>query len=276
MTALQTKSAADPSVLRDCHPLVHAIGFAAFNQLNSVSEAMIDGADWCTSGYYHGVFEGAFTQTDDPIALMQTVCVSQPDHTFRDWQCHHGIGHGLMFYYENDLPAATDACHRFPDSFQSEACINGMFMENFVADGIVHKAPYRQAENPLYPCAEQAEADQAHCYATAAHYFLTLYPNAYADGFKWCKEAGTQEANCVRGIASRAMRDQLAHPEVVEALCRQAGDFEPWCIIGMTSVYLSHIGNSSTGDAFCASLSLSHQVPCLLELEDFRTTYESI
>ena len=42
--------------------------------------------------------------------------------------CIHGLGHGLVVYYDDDLMAAVDACNDFSDDL-SYTCKNGVMME---------------------------------------------------------------------------------------------------------------------------------------------------
>ena len=99
-------------------------GGEAFKVLNSE----------CMSGYTHGVTEAFFREhgTENITDNLQVICNNETNN-FVAHQCYHGIGHGLMAFYDYDMPQALKGCEDLPT--HRESCYSGVFMENVVEIG---------------------------------------------------------------------------------------------------------------------------------------------
>ncbi len=96
---------------QSCHRIVHAIGAAALARFgNDIPKTFAKGSAICGSGYYHGVLERALVKvrsrepaTIAPVA--RRLCASARKMTpWIEYQCLHGLGHGLMIATGLDLP----------------------------------------------------------------------------------------------------------------------------------------------------------------------------
>jgi hypothetical protein len=91
------------------------------------------------SGCYHGVIQAYFADSrggDGGItpAKLNGLCEPYrgPDKRWLEFQCAHGIGHGVMAVESHNLLRALDTCDILADRFEKEACWGGAFMENVV------------------------------------------------------------------------------------------------------------------------------------------------
>ncbi|GFN39573.1 MAG: hypothetical protein YK1309IOTA_530007 [Marine Group I thaumarchaeote] len=119
--------------IEDCHFTAHAIGYTTFQKNPDLTKALMNGISNCRNGYFHGVLSGFFDylneQGKEVSNWYQTSCDDLVDgkrSTFT--ACIHGIGHGLVFYFEDDLKSSVDACKEIPEEIQYH-CINGVMMQ---------------------------------------------------------------------------------------------------------------------------------------------------
>ncbi len=255
----------DEEILRSCHPIVHEIGHAAYDKYGDFGEAMKYQDEVCNSGYVHGVIEERFAQSDDVLADMKTLCADYRSGSYLQWQCYHGIGHGVMYYTSNDLPRALEMCDAFEDASGRSSCVNGAFMENFSADGNLHTSEYLKEDDPLYPCAEQEERRKADCYIYAPTYFLSQNEEDYEGALELCEDA--EEAFrpvCVQGVGSQAMKENLDDPKLVESVCEGNSPANTiHCVRGMASLYVNHHGGIEPARGMCGRLEPSNEAACL-------------
>ncbi|MBP9732177.1 MAG: hypothetical protein KBD29_01825 [Candidatus Magasanikbacteria bacterium] len=258
LSYLQELMEENQKILRACHGLVHAIGHAAYLKYD-FSEAMQYQDDLCGSGYIHGVVESSFKDVPDIFYALKNVCkkFNGPLGT-----CYHGVGHGLMYYTDNDLPQAISYCNTYTNRDQQIRCAEGVYMENFSTESGAHESIYLREEDPLYPCAEQPANYRQVCYFYSPIYYLTLHPNAYTDALQWCSEAGNYTAACVRGVGSRVSKENIHNPKFMEDMCTSDPTHTTLCIDGMVSYYLVHFASLSKAREMCDLLEPENQSAC--------------
>jgi hypothetical protein len=139
LAALLILSREDTDVARDGHVYAHGIGISAYKTPETVAETF----GLCTtdfqSGCYHGVIQAYFsdsrgTQGGVTPAKLNALCqpYRTPDKRWLEFQCAHGIGHGVMAVEKHHLLKALDACDLIADIFERQSCWGGAFMENVV------------------------------------------------------------------------------------------------------------------------------------------------
>ena len=157
----------------DCHDRAHELGRRAYEVVGS--EAFKSCGIECHSGCRHGATEAFFADngTSDLISGMGVLCGDEMDNKFHMHQCIHGIGHGLMAWYDYDLHKALQACDLIEHPFHQSSCYSGVFMENIVGSIVRDEsAPggegYHQTnflnDDPHYPCNVVADRYQWQCY----------------------------------------------------------------------------------------------------------------
>ena len=99
----------------DCHFASHYIGHVAFEENPNVIENLfgID-SSICRGGFYHGTLAAHFSQLKEEGKSIsnsyKTLC-NKLMGTVDYQDCVHGLGHGFVHYYSDDLKSSVDACH---------------------------------------------------------------------------------------------------------------------------------------------------------------------
>ncbi|MBV9109827.1 MAG: hypothetical protein JO306_10510, partial [Gemmatimonadetes bacterium] len=139
MAALGLLAHADSNVARDGHIYAHGIGIAAYRTADSVGQTFSRCTADFQSGCYHGVIQAYFADRRGGDAgvtpqKLNALCLPyrSAEGRWLQFQCAHGIGHGLMAVESHDLLRALDSCDLLADSFEKQACWGGAFMENIV------------------------------------------------------------------------------------------------------------------------------------------------
>jgi hypothetical protein len=195
---------------------------------------------------------------------MKTVCSNYKVTTFIGWECYHGVGHGLMYFTQNDLPKSLSLCDSYKNYDEQMACINGVFMENFNVDQDVHISKYVNAHDPFYPCTNEKTKYKTDCYLYAPTYFLSLHKNDYAQALHICKTAEKDfRLTCISGVGSQAIKEHINSPKFVEQLCMQQPTEETnACISGMVGLYINHFGGLTEAKELCSKLEKTNQSTC--------------
>ncbi len=257
---LRIDAQSDPELAKLCHPLVHQLGHDAYARYNDFQTALKYQENTCNSGYLHGVIEAYFVNSTNVYEDMKTVCTAQDFG-----RCHHAIGHGLMYFTSNDLPKSISLCKsQFSRTDAQNYCSQGVYMENFNTNQELHPSKYLHPDDQFYPCAEQEARFQASCFYYAPAYYLTTHAYDYPGAFSWCSKAGkTYEPQCVRGVASLAIKYNITNPQMVEGYCNNLSPtMTGYCIDGMVGLYVNHYDSLKQGHELCASLEPKNQQTC--------------
>lgn len=244
-------------VFEYCHALAHEIGHSAYAYYG-FEQALLFEEDLCGAGYLHGVVEHFLKDQTDVLLALKTVCVED------DGVCLHGVGHGLMIYVNNDIPAALAYCDEFESYSAQIHCSEGVFMENFGLDWNLHAHPYLNLEDPLYPCSSQDEKYKNTCYFYAPRFFNRLNEGAYEAAITWCLTAEENYIqDCIRGTGSTMMKYSMDEIERIEEVCNGApGEYRTFCIRGMTSYFIVNYASAEKGNELCAVLQEDNQKAC--------------
>jgi hypothetical protein len=244
--------------------LTHDVGREAFRKFKDFGIAMQHQDEMCNSGYLHGVIEAYFKNSDNLLSTMKTVCRGYKLGSFASWECLHGVGHGIMFYTENDLPLSIRSCEIYRDRFSLSACVNGVFMENFNTDQKIHPSKYLRADDPFYPCNDQKDDYKSDCYLNAPTYYLHLHKGSYGDALVWCGSADSRYiSTCVEGVGSQAIKENINSPRIVERICMvEASQIRQWCIYGMVSLYINNFGSLDLARSLCNNLDWTDKQSC--------------
>ncbi|MFL5539251.1 MAG: hypothetical protein ACJ8J0_09670 [Longimicrobiaceae bacterium] len=175
MAALLLLSKDVDVVSRDGHVFAHGIGIAAYKSPETVGQTFaLCTADF-QSGCYHGVIQAYFADSrggDAGVTPQKLNGLCQPyrapDRRWLEFQCAHGIGHGVMAVESHHLLRALDSCDLLTDVFEKQACWGGAFMENVVNATQPHHMNVTQVADVSEHAGHGAPAaDSAH--AAAGH-----------------------------------------------------------------------------------------------------------
>ena len=106
------------NIIDDCHFTAHHVGFATFQENPDLTENIMNAEHTCRNGFYHGLLSAFFDnmkKEGKDISNWHKVACDEFVDTKKYEPCIHGIGHGLVFYYEDDLRQAIDACDELPE-----------------------------------------------------------------------------------------------------------------------------------------------------------------
>ena len=263
----------DPKVERSCHGLVHDIGHAAYAKYQDFSTAVGYQDDVCGSGYLHGVIEAYFKSQIDLLSAMKKVCNGTASS---GGKCYHGVGHGIMYFNNNNLPEAISLCDTYPADFAKITCSEGVFMENFNSEERFHTSKYLNPADPLFPCRDQTNFYKYSCYFYAPDYFLRLHNRDYAAAVSWCRTAEEGYiSKCLNGLGSRVMKQNIGSPLLVESICEKTGKQEltDSCIDGLVSYFLVNYESRAKARAVCATLHTANRPACFTAISKRSTSF---
>lgn len=259
----------DPTVLVICHRIAHMIGSAALAHFKgNVAEAYSHGSASCASGYYHGILERAFlhvTTTNGLIRVARTICAGSHVRRFGflDYQCVHGLGHGLMIQTAYDLPLALSVCAHLQTRWDEISCTGGVFMENG-SSVYGWKSRYLKDSDPLYPCDWVKLRSKASC-------FLRVTTQIYkVNGADWKKTAETchsleerWQLYCFRSYGRDAVGSSRGEgADVILSRCALTGSGESACLYGAARTLADTNGKPAPAAAFCDRAPASGQAEC--------------
>jgi hypothetical protein len=144
----------------DLHLLGHVVGNVLFAQEG------IDGIHACTQNFRnacsHSIVVGLFSERGvGALSDVVTACKDAPGGSGAYTMCFHGLGHGVLAYYNYDLEQALPLCKEAGASSSTGneyvECVGGTIMEMIAG---VHdreawekeRTKYFKDNDPLYPC----------------------------------------------------------------------------------------------------------------------------
>lgn len=179
-------------------------------------------------------------------------------------KCFHGLGHGPMFFSENDLESSLRYCKTLSEGFQRIQCAEGVFMENFETGESVHPSASLHADNPFFPCRAQQDPYKGVCAFYAPRSYIAKHPGDYAGALQWCERVPTvSRSACIKGVGSVAMKEHIDEPLLSERVCDGADASERrYCIEGFVSYRTVRFASVSKGRELCAMLQPGNRASC--------------
>lgn len=264
---------ANPSLARDCHPLLHEVGHEAYEKFDGFQNAAATYDELCNSGYLHGLIESHFLASNDIKAILQTTCQIEGVTTYRQWQCFHGVGHGAMYYTDKNVNNSIELCKKLPDNFAIGSCVNGIFMERFivVSHSGAHATNATDIDQSL--CKNQPSEYKSDCYFYAPTADLTLRPNDYKRAARMCKKVERDYVlACTRGLGAQVMKENITNPAVARDFCTDLRKkYETSCVSGALSLFINHHGSISQASELCQSTYKAHEAECQAVVKDKQT-----
>ena len=207
-----------------CHRIVHIIGSATLTRNDgNVGRTFAQGSSTCFSGYYHGVLERSLVSVRSHAAsalggIARGLC---DDEVVRrvaelEYQCLHGLGHGLMITTGYNLPVALRVCDFLRTEWEATSCNGGAFMEN-ISTSYGVRSRYVKDEDPVYPCNWVAEADKLTCYQLVTSRILQVVGVDWEEVARICSEVETGWVQACFQSLGRDVAGQT-HREVDEIL----------------------------------------------------------
>ncbi len=225
--ALTTLEEEIGTATNECHRIAHNIGSASLARYKGdVGRTFAEGSSTCASGYYHGVLSRALVnvksyESSALGAVARGLCTGEEVQALAEleYQCLHGLGHGLMITTGYNLPTSLEVCDHLQGKWNATSCNGGVFMENFFTS-YGGQSPWVRDDDPVYPCNDVAEEDKQTCYQLVTSRILRVI------GVDWERTAelcASVEKNWVascfesygRDVAGQTHRD----PEEIREVC---------------------------------------------------------
>ena len=251
LQTLRNDSAHVPEINAMCHRISHEIGRISMKQSKNFKDAVAQQDSFCNSGYLHGAIEEFLSHQTINSETLQKVCPLGSKFSYYDWECWHGIGHGIMYSNDNNLKSSLAICEDQKNTSAKAACANGVFMELFGQEQ-TEKNP---DINPFSICSEQPPELKSDCYLYTASSYLTIHKKMYKEAFTWCKTAEKEYIKaCIQGVGAEVIKTHLDDIKLVDQTCQSSGDYNS-CITGVASYSYFHFGSSRPVGYICLQLS---------------------
>lgn len=259
------QSQSDQAFARDCHPMMHMLGKTAYDQYGGFAEAMKRQNELCNSGFTHGIIEAHYANVPDIRQAIATTCPADASQDFRQWQCYHGIGHGVMSAEKRDVQASVADCRQLTTGFATDSCVNGVYMEHF--NVVDHSGNLRpgSTDGDLFSQCRQADSKyKRDCYYYAPSAYLAQYPNAYQQAYGQCMSgAAGFRVECVSGVGGQLMKDNIIDPTFVDRQCSRFDKrYQEVCIQAAVSIYVNHFAATAPASLLCAAEFKAYQQAC--------------
>ena len=271
-------------VRRDCHQVMHDLGYDAAEWYGSPATAFAYEGYACFSGYYHGVIEHTISDLpeNDLHASMGDICtVADGDHaqSFTHWNCIHGLGHGVMVNLDGDLFESVRYCERLADTWQASTCVGGALMENIMTARQGGPLLALRLDDLIYPCnviAEQYVIDCFNIQPFWIQYQLGYGEENYAESFALCDIVRDDMIDDCYISMGREISGWTPGSDVdrIVRLCSLGrADHHEDCIIGaaVNAVYNDHSANSAT--ALCEATPQHLQGACYIARDYALSTF---
>jgi hypothetical protein len=211
----------DDQIANSCHPLIHMLGRNAFMELgfDSAWGGMVGTEDAsllriCNAAYMHGIIEHYLAASEnlveDVAMIKNNICKKLTNVKDGVWECHHGVGHGILQHYrtikeKETLMEAIEACGN--TSF-SQDCENGLWMDHFASTkvlGMLEPSSLhvcRLAMNDLWACGTYSPTE-----------YLLHHPGAYSGAVQFClagfRDDDRFSDSCVNGVGTQAAKENM-------------------------------------------------------------------
>ncbi len=242
---IKTLVADSASTNIDCHQALHSAGRIA-TRIMGVEKAFSSGESDCQSGWYHGAIEGFLIENgrDNIEPKIDDLC-SKAKNGFYAHQCYHGAGHGLMGWYDYELPLALEKCALMRLASSQSSCATGVYMENLMARFVpnnkeifsasnAHKTKYIKDNDISYPC------DIVHKFVQECYYFqssvvLAISNNSFEAAAKMCQLAADQyKPSCYQSYGRDSDNWAGSDPIKAQVYCNKISEsiYKKDCLIG--------------------------------------------
>lgn len=220
-------------VQANCHSLTHAVGHYALKKYNQdTGKAISYNVDICGGGYVHGIIEEFLHTSSDPKSNIVSLCPGG------DGTCLHALGHGAMMINKYVISESVKDCQLLNNSNYELLCAEGLFMENFDSENTDEdEKPDLKPGDPFYPCNEYSLPYIDACFYYSGRYLLKNIKDPFVS-LQSCNRAGQYINSCIRGMSAGIVRNDLLHPEKMEAYCSSVPYYLDSCLQGSVNYHV--------------------------------------
>jgi hypothetical protein len=235
----------------DCHQEAHNIGRIGYELVGEEAFSQCNAS--CHSGCYHGAMENFLAKagTVNLSRDIERIC-TKFQTSFGNFECLHGVGHGLLAYLNYDLPETLTKCKELKNSFSQSSCYGGVYMENILtgqglgASKDNHTTEWVNRNDPYFPCnkIDQSHDIQYQCWQMQTSWMLTLAGYNFDTVSKQCLNAPKEMVPvCFKSLGRDISGHTLRNPEKIISLCKKVPDaYSNYCLEGALNVIVDFWG----------------------------------
>jgi len=193
----------------DGHHVAHHIGHQVAKSFGPFPETL----DLCPKAYNFGCIHGFFQHSldakiSDPEVLtpLCQAVEDDPHASIKDKvYCFHGLGHGIMMYYEYDMEKALAYCDALQTGFGRDGCWQGLFMENMNGaqkNNWEGEGMGFSTVDPLLPCSAMEERHQHECFINHSAWMIHFFERDFVKAIDACLKAPSKNSQraCIESI----------------------------------------------------------------------------
>jgi len=263
----------DEFSLKECHQIMHSIGRATGKNSKSVDQAFNLGDSYCHYGFYHGSVEGYIVEnykSENIKNNINDICApfrkSGQIISEDDYNCAHGIGHGLMRLNKDELITSLDECDMLSDESEQQSCWNGAFMENTVAYMLGDTTKYIDQKNFMYPCNIVDPKYQDTCYSFQISFYLKMNKD-FKNSFSVCENIPSEyKKSCFQGLGRDLVTsagNDVSKIDKTGCLYANNQENQESCVMGVVSTLVHYQNTASDSRIYCDSLPSALQEKCI-------------
>jgi len=188
----------------DCHFTSHAMAHASFQENPNIIETLsgLDGSV-CRGAFYHGSIASYFNTLKDngesnPIPSTDLCSSFYGTSNYQD--CIHGLGHGFVLFYSDELKPAVQSCNQM-SYYQNQVCIKGVMMQ-YTADQINQYGTTSENISNMCPKLELSSQDYQQCVMSIGTTLAFHSFHNFEVASQFCKLLEDEEAEefCIQGL----------------------------------------------------------------------------
>lgn len=258
----------------NCHVNSHYIGRLSYKIFGD--QALSKYITLCSSGYMHSVIlELVVEHGVKNLDVYISKTCEKYNTDFQKLTCYHGSGHGVMAYFDYDLPKAINTCKKFDSDFKRSNCLVGVFMENIGTESHdsaeVHTSSWLDPKDPQFPCnkVDQDPQVQEACYAMQPSWISNIYKDNLDKVAQEClKVEAPYIPSCIYGYGELAASYVISQPKKIIAYCKKVPNIVNYsiaCLKGAQAVIMDFWGinmTSQQGKDFCNLTPIDYKNIC--------------
>ena len=222
----------------DCHFVSHEIGHVAFKKNpNAIPNLVGMDGTMCRGGYFHGVLASYFHDIEEAgehfPSTYNIICDDLiGSSNYQD--CIHGLGHGLVHYFGEDLGSSLELCHDM-SFYQNILCVKGVMMQH--TDNILTRQGIsKDVISNICDATELESLDFVECSMSIGTTLAFFTNHNFDEGSKSCELIDDEKGKnyCLEGLR---LEIQDSEKYDVEPLTKDVREkFQPQFIEGTSKI----------------------------------------
>jgi hypothetical protein len=190
-----------------CHAPAHHLGKFLFEYTDDLKTATSIADSRCGGAIIHGLLQSFFEKSsnnsiDIEKIIPSKICTYYGGDFSRDrYECLHGLGHGLVIFYDYDIFKAIKYCGEFSEDWEINTCSNGIFMEN-IDNYLSGNEEMFEPDDIFYPCNKMDSKYASACFHHQNTFMLVKNNYSIPETFDDCDQITPEEyvKYCYRGM----------------------------------------------------------------------------